>query len=190
MLWREIVDIMSQMLFIIGKNIAPSYRFVSSVSPPGTTFTVNSRGSALWAAVQESEAWTDQLTRRWFELWLQLSKYYATTGDWFSPKGTRLNYSEWQRQAWADQWDCVMLVVEMGEIMGLGLIPSFMMVCSLKLYSCSNKKKKNPHKLVRFQGYIHTTSLRAKFWFNFLPTYSKQVTLLDTLIIDIIKAAN
>lgn len=50
---RENGGIMPQMLFIIGKNIAPSYRFVSSVSPPGTTFTVNSRGSALWAAVQE-----------------------------------------------------------------------------------------------------------------------------------------
>lgn len=124
----------------LGKNIAPSYRFVSSVSPPGTTFTVNSRGSALWAAVQErprlaQTSWqggdylsfgcgSQNIMQR---LEIDLAERNMAQLLWVAKTGVSWSVGFCH----AGCWD--------GGITGIELI-----FFVSKLYSCSNK---NPHKL-------------------------------------------
>lgn len=158
---RENGDIMAQMLFIIGKNIAPSYRFVSSVSPPGTTFTVNSHGSALRAAVQErprlaQTSWqggdylsfgcgSQNIMQR---LEIDLAERNASQLLRVAKTGVSWSVGFCHAGCWE------------GEITGLGLIPSFMMVWDLKLYCCSDKK--NPHELTCWFGSVVMFTLQAQ----------------------------
>lgn len=143
---RERGAVMAQMLFIIGKNIAPSYRFVSSVSPPGTTFTVNSHGSALWAAVQErprlaQTSWqggdylsfgcgSQNIMQR---LEIDLAERNTAQLLWVAKTGVSWSvgfchaacWDGGNNRSWVDSI-CMMFFV-------------------LKLYSWSNKKKRNTH---------------------------------------------
>lgn len=138
----------------LGKNIAPSYRFVSSVSPPGTTFTVNSHGSALWAAVQErprlaQTSWqggdylsfgcSSQNIMQWLEI--DLAERNLAQLLWVAKTGVSWSV----RFCHAGCWD--------GGNNRSQLIPSFMIFFVLKLYSCRNlKKKKSSHQLGSHTG--------------------------------------